>query len=156
MYNCIMDSETIPIDPFQAFVAIDLRVGRIVRAEFNKKARVPAYKLWLDFGDLGERTSSAQIIDLYQPEDLVGRLIVGAVNLGSRLIGGFKSEALVMGVGDADGRVVLLAVERDVAAGSKIYWRVRDQGQMSESGPPRTVIPLSRMLRFRSTIASDP
>jgi tRNA-binding protein len=116
-----MHTESAPIDPYQAFGMVDLRVGRITRTEINKKARVPAYKLWIDFGPLGERTSSAQITDLYQPEELVGRLIVAAVNLGSRLIGGFKSEALVMGVGDAEGRVVLLAVERDVAPGSKIY-----------------------------------
>jgi len=116
-----MRTETTEIDPYQAFELLDLRVGRITRAELNRKARVPAYKLWIDFGPLGERTSSAQITDLYRPEELVGRLIVGAVNLGSRLIGGFKSEVLVMGVGDAEGRVVLLSVERDVAPGSRIY-----------------------------------
>src|ERR1700693_1356584 len=93
------------IDPYEAFGVLDLRVGRILRAEPNPKARKPAYKLWIDFWEMGERTSSAQITDLYTPEELVGRLIVGAVNLGSRLIAGFRSDVLVMGVGDEQGRV---------------------------------------------------
>ncbi len=117
-----MDSnETPEIDPLAAFGVLDLRVGRIIRAEFNAKARKPAYKLWIDFGPLGERTSCAQITELYTPDDLVGRLIVAAVNLGSRLIAGFRSEALVMGAADSEGRVVLLAVERDLGPGGKVY-----------------------------------
>ena len=109
------------IDGLNAFAALDLRVGRIVRAELNAKARKPAYRLWLDFGELGERTSSAQITELYNPEELVGRLVIGAVNLGSRLIAGFRSEVLVMGVADSEGRVILLSVERDAAPGSRVY-----------------------------------
>lgn len=115
------DINTPQIDALTAFGVLDLRVGRIVRAELNAKARKPAYKLWIDFGPLGERTSSAQITELYTPEDLVGRLIVAAVNLGSRLVAGFKSEALVMGAADSEGRVVLLAVERDIAPGARVY-----------------------------------
>lgn len=98
-----------------------MRVGRIVRAEPNAAARKPACKLWIDFGPLGEKTSSAQLADLYRPEDLAGRLIVAAVNLGARRIAGFDSEVLVLGLPDAEGRVVLLAPERDVPLGGRVY-----------------------------------
>ena len=104
-----------------AFRALDLRVGRILRVEPNANARKPAYKLWLDFGPLGEKTSSAQLVDLYQPQDLVGRLVVAAVNLGARRIAGFLSEVLVLGLPDEAGRVVLLAVEREVPLGGRVY-----------------------------------
>ena len=108
-------------DPVAAFETLDLRVGRVLRVEPNEKARKPAYKLWIDFGPLGERRSSAQLVDLYRPEELVGRLVVAAVNLGSRMIAGFTSEVLVLGLPDAAGRVVLLAVERDVPLGGRVY-----------------------------------
>ena len=105
----------------EAFGALDLRVGRIVSAEPLAGARKPAYKLSLDLGSLGLRRSSAQLTDLYRPEDLVGRLVVCAVNLGTRRIAGFESEVLVLGAPDDAGRVVLLAVERDVPLGGKVY-----------------------------------
>jgi tRNA-binding protein len=110
-----------PIDGATAFQALDLRVGRILRVEPNVAARKPAYKLWIDFGPLGEKMSSAQLVDLYQPPDLLGRLVVAAVNLGSRRIAGFLSEVLVLGLPDDAGRVVLLAVERDVPLGGRVY-----------------------------------
>lgn len=109
------------VEPVGAFAALDMRVGRVVRAELHERARKPAYRLWLDFGPLGERTSSAQLTDLYRPEDLVGRLIVAAVNLGTRSVAGFPSQVLVLGVPDEAGRVVLLAVERDVPLGVRVY-----------------------------------
>jgi len=96
-------------------------VGRVVRAEPHERARKPAYKLWIDFGPLGERRSSAQLTALYRPEDLVGRLVVAALGLGTRTIAGFPSEVLVLGVPDAEGRVVLLGVERDVPPGGRVY-----------------------------------
>jgi len=105
----------------EAFEALDLRVGRIVRAEPNEKARKPAYKLWVDLGPLGVRTSSAQLTELYTPEDLQGRLVIAAVNLGVRRIAGFPSEVLVLGVPDAKGRVVLLAPEREVPPGGRVF-----------------------------------
>ncbi len=105
----------------EAFEALDLRVGRIVRAEPNEKARKPAYKLWVDLGSLGVRTSSAQLTELYTPEDLQGRLVIAAVNLGVRRIAGFPSEVLVLGVPDAEGRVVLLAPEREVPPGGRVF-----------------------------------
>jgi tRNA-binding protein len=108
-------------DPVAAFQTLDLRVGRVLRVEPNEKARKPAYKLWIDFGPLGEKRSSAQLVDLYRPEELVGRLVVAAVNLGARVIAGFTSEVLVLGLPDEAGRVVLLAAERDVPLGGRVY-----------------------------------
>jgi len=108
-------------DPVAAFQTLDLRVGRVLRVEPNEKARKPAYKLWIDFGPLGEKRSSAQLVDLYRPEELVGRLVVAAVNLGARVIAGFTSEVLVLGLPDEAGQVVLLAAERDVPLGGRVY-----------------------------------
>jgi tRNA-binding protein len=109
------------MDPVAAFEALDLRVGRVIRAELNEKARKPAYKLWIDFGPLGERTSSAQLTGLYQPMELENRLVIAAVNLGTRNIAGFESQVLVLGLPDAEGRVVLLSAERDVPLGGRVY-----------------------------------
>jgi len=96
-------------------------VGRILRAEPNDRARKPAYKLWIDFGPLGERSSSAQVRALYSADELVGRLVIAAVNLGTRNIAGFASEVLVLGLPDEQGEVVLLADERDVPLGGRVY-----------------------------------
>jgi tRNA-binding protein len=109
------------MNPVEAFETLDLRVGRIVRAEPNERARKPSYKLWIDFGPLGEKRSSAQLRALYQAEALVGRLVVAAVNLGARNIAGFTSEVLVLGLPDGSGEVVLLAVEREVPLGGRVY-----------------------------------
>lgn len=105
----------------EAFVTLDLRVGRITRAEPNPAARKPSYKLWLDFGPLGQRTSSAQLTALYAAEHLVGREVIAAMNLGTRRIAGFDSEVLVLGLPDPEGNVVLLSVERDVPLGGRVY-----------------------------------
>ena len=105
----------------EAFETLELRVGRIVRAEVNEAARKPAYKLWIDFGALGERRSSAQLRALYTAEELAGRLVIAAMNLGSRRIAGFESEVLVLGLPDVEGNVVLLAPERDVPLGGRVY-----------------------------------
>jgi tRNA-binding protein len=109
------------MNPVEAFETLDLRVGRVVRAEANERARKPSYKLWIDFGPLGEKRSSAQLRARYQAEALVGRLVVAAVNLGPRNIAGFTSEVLVLGLPDESGEVVLLAVERDVPLGGRVY-----------------------------------
>jgi tRNA-binding protein len=108
-------------DPVEAFNTLDLRVGRVVRAEPNERARKPSYKLWINFGPLGEKTSSAQLRSLYRAEELVGRLVIAAVNLGSRNIAGFMSEVLVLGLPDEHGEVVLLSVEREVPLGGRVY-----------------------------------
>jgi tRNA-binding protein len=109
------------MNPVEAFETLDLRVGRIVRAEPNERARKPSYKLWIDFGTLGEKRSSAQLRALYHAEELVGRLVVAAVNLGPRNIAGFTSEVLVLGLPDESSEVVLLAVEREVPLGGRVY-----------------------------------
>jgi tRNA-binding protein len=92
-----------------------------VRAESHERARRPSYKLWIDFGSLGEKTSSAQLRPLYHQDELVGRLVIAAVNLGSRNIAGFSSEVLVLGLPDENGEVVLLTPERDVPLGGRVY-----------------------------------
>jgi tRNA-binding protein len=109
------------MNPAEAFATLDLRVGRVLRAEPNERARKPSYKLWIDFGPLGEKTSSAQLRALYRAEELVGRLVIGAVNLGSRNIAGFTSDVLVLGLPDQNGDVVLLAVEREVPLGGRVF-----------------------------------
>lgn len=109
------------MNPSEAFHTLELRVGRVLHAEVNEGARKPAYKLWLDFGPLGEKTSSAQLSELYTPEALTGRLVVAAVNLGTRRVAGFSSEVLVLGVPDEAGRVVLLAAEREVPLGGRVF-----------------------------------
>jgi tRNA-binding protein len=105
----------------EAFGLLDLRVGRITRAEPNTGARKPSYRLWVDFGEAGERTSSAQLTDVYNAEELVGRQVIAAVNLGSRRIAGFVSEVLVLGVPNEAGQVVLLQPERPVPLGGRVY-----------------------------------
>jgi tRNA-binding protein len=109
------------MDPVEAFTTLDLRVGRILRAEPNERARKPSFKLWIDFGPLGEKTSSAQLRTLYRPEELVGRQVIAAMNLGTRNIAGFQSEVLVLGLPSEAGDVVLLAVEREVPLGGRVY-----------------------------------
>jgi tRNA-binding protein len=103
------------------FESIELRVGRIVACELHHAARHPAYQLWIDFGPMGRRTSSAQLTALYEPDDLVGRLVIAAVNLGERRVAGFVSQVLVLGLPDAADRVVLLQPERDVPLGARVY-----------------------------------
>jgi tRNA-binding protein len=109
------------MEPPEAFGLLDVRVGRVLRAEPHAGARKPALKLWIDFGPLGVKQSSTQLAALYTPESLAGRLVLAAVNLGSRRVNGFDSEVLVLGVPDAEGRVVLLAVEREVPPGVRVY-----------------------------------
>ena len=109
------------MDPLEAFHLLDLRVGRVVRCEPNVGARKPAFKLWIDFGPLGVKQSSAQLTAHYTPETLVGRLVVAAVNLGTRKINGFTSEVLVLGLPDPEGNVVLLAPDRDVPLGGRMF-----------------------------------
>ncbi len=100
---------------------LDLRVGRILDARPHPRARKPAYILKIDLGPLGVKTSSAQLTELYTPEELMGKTVVCAVNLGTKVIGGVTSEVLVLGVPDADGRVVLLVPERDVPPGGEVF-----------------------------------
>ncbi len=109
--------EEIGIDDFER---LDIRIGTILSVEDFPKARKPAYKLTIDFGELGIKRSSAQITDLYQKEALEGRSIVAVVNFPPRQIADFFSEVLVLGVKDETGNVVLLEPERPVKAGLPI------------------------------------
>ena len=103
------------------FMKVELRVGRIVSAEVFKEARKPAYRLQIDFGpELGVRKSSAQITALYQPEALVGRLVVAVVNFPKKQIGPLMSECLVTGFHNADGDVALCVPDKDVPLGTRL------------------------------------
>ncbi len=107
---------------FDDFMAVDIRVGEIVRAEPFPEARKSAFKLFLDFGpEIGERKSSAQITKHYTLDDLPGRKVLAVVNFPPRQIGPVMSEVLVLGVPDADGEVVLLKPDLDVPVGGRMY-----------------------------------
>ncbi|GGO28337.1 tRNA-binding protein [Gemmobacter aquaticus] len=107
---------------YDDFARVDIRVGRITRAEPFPEARKPAYKLWIDFGpEIGERRSSAQITRHYTLEELVGRQVLGVVNFPPRQIGPVRSEVLVLGLPDADGEVVLIGPGHDVPLGGRMF-----------------------------------
>lgn len=104
------------------FEKVDIRVGRITRAEPFPEARKPAIKLWVDFGaELGEKRSSAQITRHYSPEALVGRQVLAVVNFPPRQIGKVLSEVLVLGLPDAAGEVVLIGPGQEVPLGGKLF-----------------------------------
>ena len=106
---------------FDQFLAVDMRVGRVTGVDDFPEARKPAWKLTIDFGpELGTKRSSAQIIE-YAREELEGRLVVAVVNFPPRQIGPFMSEVLTLGVPDEEGRVVLVAPDRDVPLGGKLF-----------------------------------
>jgi tRNA-binding protein len=111
-------SDTIGIDDF---LKVDIRVGTVLRAEPFPEARKPAFKLWVDYGpEIGEKKSSAQITAHYAPEDLIGRQVLAVVNFPPRQIGPFMSEALVLGLHDAEGKVVLIGPDKGVPDGEKM------------------------------------
>jgi tRNA-binding protein len=107
---------------FADFEKVDIRVGRIVRAEEFPEARKPAYRLLIDFGaEIGSRRSSAQLTQHYRREELEGRLVVAVINFPPRQIGPFMSEVLTLGVPDETGAVVLLAPDIDVPLGGRMF-----------------------------------
>lgn len=105
---------------FEDFQKLDIRVGEIIRAETFEKARRPAYRLWVDFGDeIGVKKSSAQITDCYSIEDLAGKQVLGVVNFPPRQIADFASEVLILGTYSEQG-VVLIKPEQKVKKGDKL------------------------------------
>ena len=107
---------------FDDFLKVDIRVGRITRAEPFPEARKPAFKLWVDFGgEIGEKKSSAQITRHYTLEELVGRQVLAVVNFPPRQIGPVKSEVLVLGVPDEEGEVVLIGPGQEVPPGGRLF-----------------------------------
>jgi tRNA-binding protein len=107
---------------FDDFLKVDIRVGKVLRAEPYPEARKPAIKMWIDFGpDIGERKTSAQVTKHYTPEELIGKTVMGVVNFPPRQIGKFMSEVLVLGVPDDAGEVVLLTPDKDVPVGGRMY-----------------------------------
>ncbi|WP_439139182.1 tRNA-binding protein [Roseicyclus sp.] len=106
---------------FDDFARVDIRVGTVTHAEPFPEARKPAIKLWVDYGpEIGVKKSSAQITTHYTPEALIGRQVLGVVNFPPRQIGPFMSEALVLGLHDANGKVVLMAPDQPVPNGEKM------------------------------------
>lgn len=104
------------------FLKVDIRVGTIVEAILNDGARKPAYRMVVDFGpEIGRKTSSAQLVANYRVAELVGRQVAAVVNFPPRQIAKTVSEVLVLGFPDAAGQVVLVAVERPVPNGGRLY-----------------------------------
>ena len=107
---------------FEDFMKIDIRVGTVVKAEPFPEARKPALKLWVDFGDkIGVKKSSAQITQHYTIEGLIGRQLMAVVNFPPRQIGPMRSEVLVLGVADLEGKIILLSPDKDVPNGGRMH-----------------------------------
>ncbi|MBX7151782.1 tRNA-binding protein [bacterium] len=109
--------ELISIDDFKK---LDIRTGKIIKADDFPKAKKPAYQLTIDFGPLGTKRSSAQLTKLYTKESLLNRTVLAVVNFTPRKIADFESEVLVLGIVTEDNAVVLLQPEADIALGSSV------------------------------------
>lgn len=106
---------------YEDFLRIEIRAGRVVRVEDFPQAHKPAYRLWIDFGELGIKKSSAQITRLYSKKDLMDKTVIAVTNFPPKQIANFRSEVLVLGVIMEDGdTVVLLQAEREIPPGSRI------------------------------------
>lgn len=107
---------------YTEFEKVDLRSGTIVKAEIFSRAKKPAYKVWVDFGpEIGIKQTSAQITIHYTPETLIGKQVVGCVNLGTKNIAGFISEFLLVGFADANEAICLMIVDPNVPNGQKLF-----------------------------------
>ena len=107
---------------YEDFERIELRSGTIIMVEEFPKAKKPAYKVWVDFGDkIGVLQTSAQITVNYKSGDLVGKQIVGCINLGEKNIAGFISQFLLLGFSDADGAIILTTIDKKIHNGQKMY-----------------------------------
>lgn len=106
---------------YNQFQSVDIRVGTIVKTEFFTRARKPAYKIWVDFGDeIGIKKTSAQITELYEPNTLIGQQILGCINLGEKNIAGFCSEFLLLGFDNGDGAITIATVQDPAPNGNKL------------------------------------
>ena len=104
------------------FAKVEMRVGKVIRVELNEKARKPAFIIQVDLGpEIGVRKSSAQLKDLYSPEDLLGKQVICVVNFPPKRIAGFSSEVLILGADNEEGSVVILQPEREVPLGKRVY-----------------------------------
>lgn len=107
---------------YDEFEKVDLRSGTVVKVEPFERAKKPAYKVWVDFGsDIGIKKTSAQVTTHYTLESLVGRHVVGCVNLGEKNIAGFTSQFLLVGFPDDNGAVCLVTVDPSVPNGKKLF-----------------------------------
>ena len=102
------------------FEQVDMRAGTVIDVQPFEKARNPSFKLWIDFGELGIKKSSAQITALYTPDELVGRQVIAVVNFPPKQIADFMSECLVLGVYNEQHDVVLLQPNKTVQNGGKV------------------------------------
>lgn len=118
--NAALAPQIAPQIGVETFFASDLRVATVLACEPNAKARKPAYKLTLDFGPLGRKTSSAQITERYKPEELVGKQVIAVINFAPRQVAGVLSECLVLAV-DSPSGLVTLGVDQPVANGVRVY-----------------------------------
>ena len=105
---------------YEHFEKVDIRAGKIIKVDDFPKARKPAYKLWIDFGELGVKKASAQITKLYRKDDLVGKFIIAVTNFPPRQIGDFMSEVLILGVVLDDDKVILVQPDSEVPPGKRI------------------------------------
>lgn len=107
---------------YDDFEKVDFRSGTVLKVEPFPRAKKPAYKVWVDFGaDIGIKQTSAQVTVHYTPESLVGRQVVGCVNLGSKNIAGFVSDFLLVGFPDDQGAICLIGVNPSVPNGKKLF-----------------------------------
>jgi tRNA-binding protein len=119
-FNRYGDRNSIVNIQYEDFLRVEIRIGTILAAEAFHRARNPAYRLTIDFGETGIKQSSAQLRDFYQVEDLVGHQVIAVVNFGPKNIAGFLSEVLVLGAVLEDGKVILLQPERPSPNGTRI------------------------------------
>lgn len=107
---------------FDDFMKVDIRTGRVIKAEPFPEARKPAIKIWVDFGEeIGVRKTSAQVTDHYTPESLIGKQVMAVVNFPARQIGPFMSEVLLLGVPDENGAIVLVSPDHETPIGGRMH-----------------------------------